>query len=53
MHNVSRIIFIGNAPSKNIRKPNNLKVIWGKKTKGPQQDSQNGSRSPMPEGGEP
>ena len=33
-------------------KPIYLKLCWSKKTKGPKQDSQNGIRSPMSEGGE-
>jgi len=31
----SEVIFINYAESQNIRKPNNLKVFWRKKTKGP------------------
>jgi hypothetical protein len=34
-------------------KPNNLKVIGKKKTKGAKKDSKNQLRSPMPDGGEP
>ena len=36
-----------------IVKPNDLKVFWGNKTKGPEHDSQNRLRSPMADGGEP
>jgi hypothetical protein len=39
---VSVFSFIRHVLGQNISKPNNLKVFWGKKSKGPQPDSPNG-----------
>jgi hypothetical protein len=40
------------AQSQKIGKPNKLKIIGSKKTKGLKQNNQNRLHSPMPEGGE-
>ena len=52
-HTVSGITFIRYTQTQKIGKPNNLKVLESKRTKGPKEDGQNRLRSQMPEGGEP
>ena len=53
VHTVSGITFIRYTQTQKIGKPNNLKVLESKRTKGPKEDGQNRLRSQMPEGGEP